>query len=156
MRKIYLRRNVLTNWRVQLRIALVFLLWFIVFLGVFGSIFVINYTSASSRTDGMNIHDQLMTKMILVQQTKDLALYYGLAAVAYLILVAIYFVVYAHRLTGPVYKITKILEKAKHNREWPSPVHLRKGDAFMELAKALNDYIEVMKNEDTKTHADLR
>jgi len=147
MKAFFRRTNFFSYFGVQAKLASVFLVWFCLFLAVFGFIFVMNYQMASARTDGMSIHDQLLTRMLLIQQTKDLAFYYGLSACAYVLLVFAYLIVYSHRITGPIHKLNKLLLKSTHNREWPSPIKFRKNDAFTDLAKNFNSFIDIMKQE---------
>lgn len=93
----------------------------------------------------MTIHDQLLTKTILVDQTRELAVWYGLVFLAYIVLTWVYVVVFSHRMTGPVYKLTKLLERATERKEWPEKLKLRNTDAFPQLCLAFNQFIEVMK-----------
>lgn len=119
------------------------------FMFFIASVFVIfanNFSSASDRTKGLMIHDKLLTNAILVDQTRDMFLYYGLAAVAYFLLVWIYMLVYSHRLTGPVYKLTRHLEKASQSDELPKHIKFRKGDAFHELADSFNKFVTHLEN----------
>ena len=141
----FFRKQFITHREVQLKLAGVFLFWFFVFIAVFGFIYVFNFSSTSDRTKGMVIHDQLLTNMLLVDQTKELALYYGLAALGYVVLVFFYLLVYSHRLTGPIYKMNMILDKAIHNREWPDHLSFRKSDAFSDTSDKFNQLMVILK-----------
>lgn len=143
----FLRWRVLTHKRVQIQLASIFLLWFVVFIAGTATIFMVSFSSVSDRTKDMLIHDKLLTNMLLVEQTKQLALYYGLATLVYLILAWSYVLVYSHRLTGPVYKLTRIIDKAIHNKTWPDRITLRKTDAFPELAQKWNELVKIMKED---------
>ena len=142
MHSFFRRVRFLSNRRVQFRLASVFLMWLLAFLSIFGFIFYMNFAMFSERTAAMNIHDQLLTKLLLVEQSKTLALWYGLAILAYIFLMFSYVLVYSHRLTGPIDKITKIFEKAAESGEFPKKIILRKSDSFTELADAINKFIE--------------
>ena len=146
MSKLWFRRlNSFSYFKIQFQLASVFFLWFVVFLGVFSFIFFVNFQATASKTAGMSIHDELLTKSILINQSRELAFYYGTAAVIYFILVWAYLIVYAHRLTGPIYKLNMILKKSIHNAEWPkTPVKFRKNDAFHDLAQNFNLFVETM------------
>lgn len=144
MNYFFRRMRFLTHSKVQLQFASMFLLWFVVLLATFVLIFFATFQAESLRTNDMQIHDQLITKMLLVEQIKHLALWYGLAAFFYIVLTCIYVLAFSHRMTGPVYKLTKILEKAAKDREWPKNITFRKTDAFPELAVAFNQYCEAM------------
>lgn len=142
MSRFFNRWQVFTHRGIQVKLALVFFLWFAVFVISFGFIYLINYKTASDRTLGMLLHDQLMTRMILISQTKELAVSYGLAAIVYMVLACVHLMVYAHRLTGPVFKLTKHLERAMEEGKLPGPITFRKTDAFPELAQTFNAFLE--------------
>jgi len=139
----FFRLRVLTHGKTQIRLASLFVLWFVVFVIIFATIFFINFADLSSRTEGLRIHDQLATKMLLVEQSRDLALWYGGGALVFAILMWIYMMVYSHRLTGPIYKLERVLEKAIHNRQLPDkPLNFRQTDAFHEMARLFNEFVE--------------
>src|SRR4051812_7207320 len=106
------RLKFLTHKKVQFQLASIFLLWFLGMIATFGMIFFMNFKSLSARTESMSIHDQLLTKLLLLDQTKELAIWYGSAAFGYIFLIWIYVLVYSHRLTGPIYKLTQTLNEA--------------------------------------------
>lgn len=144
MKNFFRRLRFLTHSGVQIRLASVFLIWFAAFIGIFGFIFFINFSSISEKAESMTIHDQLLTKVLLVEQSKNLAVWYGIAIFAYVLLMWLYILVYSHRLTGPVFKITQILKKSAEQGEWPKKITLRKSDAFVDLADAVNAFTEAM------------
>lgn len=118
------------------------MVWLLAFVAIFCLIFFVNFAAFSERAESMSIHDQLLTKVLLVEQSKSLALWYGIAIVAYIALMFVYVLAYSHRLTGPIYKITKIFEHAAQSGDLPKKIVLRKSDAFTELADAINKYID--------------
>jgi methyl-accepting chemotaxis protein len=142
MRPFFFRRKILTHRAVQIRLASVCLLWLLAFAAVFGFIFLLNYEFSSGRTEMMMIHDQLLAKVILLDQSRQLLIWYGFAALVYFILLWCYLIVYSHRLTGPIYKITQTLQKAAESGEFPPKISFRRHDAFPELAKAFNQLLE--------------
>lgn len=146
MKPFFRRLKFLTHSKVQFQLATTLIIWFFVLVTIFAFIFFQNFKLASQRTDGMSIHDQLLTKTLLVEQTKDLAVWYGAIFLAYIVLTWAYVVVFSHRMTGPVYKMTKLLERAAENKEWPGKFTLRNSDAFPQLATAFNHFVEVMKS----------
>ncbi|MBN8554543.1 MAG: methyl-accepting chemotaxis protein [Deltaproteobacteria bacterium] len=142
------RFHILTHKPVQMKLASVFLLWFIVFIASFLLLFAINFSMASSRTQELSmVHDRLLTNAILVDQTKNLAFYYGIASLVYFVLVWIYMLVYSHRLTGPVFKLTHHLDRATKAGEIPKPIKFRKSDAFHELAESFNHFVVMLEKE---------
>lgn len=136
------RFRVLTHKQIQLRLESIFLLWFLVFLALFGAIFLINFATVSQRITELPLSDQLLAKMVLVNQTRDLAKYYGLAMLVYCVFVWFYVIVYSNRLTGPVYNMTKTLERAAKKGLIPKNIKFRKTDAFPELEIAFNDFLK--------------
>ncbi len=142
MKNFFRRLRFLTHSQVQLRLATTFAIYFFAFMAVMTFIFLFNFASLSERAESLPIHDQLLTKILLVDQGRNLAFGYGLAVSLYCFLMWAYLLIYSHRLTGPIYKINKTLEKALDAKEWPSPITLRKSDAFHELAETLNRFLE--------------
>lgn len=138
------RRQVFTNLNVQVRLALVFLFCAFMLIICLACLFVINYAKISSKTDGLEIQNQLIAKMLLIEQAQSLGIYYGLAMLVFVGLMTVYVVVYAHRLVGPIHKMNMILEKAIQEKDWPKPVKFRKGDAFHEFAHKFNKFVETM------------
>jgi len=139
----FIRYRILTHKGVQVRLASVFLLWFLVFSSIFVSIFFFQFSDASIKMEGLKIHDQLTAKMLLVDQARDLAIWYGGIVLCFSILLWVYMMVYSHRLTGPIYKLEKTLERCIHNKALPDkPLIFRKTDAFHELADKFNQFIE--------------
>lgn len=145
---IYWRRlKVITHGKEQTKIATVFLFWFVVFTALLTSIYFLRYAELSNQTENMLIHDRLVTQMLLVSQAKDLALWYGGTFLIFSILLWVYMLVYMHRLTGPIYKLQKLLEKCTHNRSLPdSDLRFRKGDGFHSLADQFNAFVHSLKN----------
>jgi signal transduction histidine kinase len=103
-----------------------------------------NYAYNASRSEGLPIHEQLMVKTILLKQTRELGLLYGVSAFGYIAFVFVHLFVYSHRLTGPVFKLNQIMKKAIESKEWPRHVSFRKADAFKELASTFNEFVETM------------
>ena len=145
-RSIFMRKKFITNRKVQVALATTFLVWFAAFLAIFVLIFFNTFNQFSTRSELLMTHDQLITKMLLVEQSKELALWYGISTFVYLALMWVYMLIYSHRLTGPISKITKILENAAKEEQWPADVKFRKGDAFTELASAFNHFANKMKS----------
>ena len=142
------RWRVLTHKKVQVQLASLFLIWFAVFIVGAALLFLISFSTASDRTQGMLIHDKLVTNMLLVEQTREIAMYYGFATAAYVLLAWAYVIVYSHRLTGPVYKITKMMNEAIEKKTWPDEVHFRTSDAFHEMADTFNRLMASLKEKE--------
>lgn len=139
----FLRFKVFTHRGTQFRLATTFLICFIFYSLIYAAIFLLNFSDVANQTDGMQIHDQLTTKMLLVLQAKQLAIWYGGASIAFGLLAWLFMVVYSHRLTGPVYKLEKVLENCIHNNDLPTKkLGFRKTDAFHELADIFNEFVE--------------
>jgi methyl-accepting chemotaxis protein len=139
------RKQVITHSGVQVRLAMVFVFWAVILMISLTTLFFINYASISAETGGMVIHDQLLTKMLLISQAKELGIYYGGTMLIFIILIGAYVFVYSHRIVGPIHKMNLLLDKAIKNKEWPKPVGFRKNDAFHEFAHKFNEFVETMK-----------
>lgn len=147
-----LRYKFITHKGIQFKLATTFLIWFVVFLMTVTGIYFLNFSGTASRAEEMQIHDELVTKMLLVDQAQDLAIWYGTTVVIFALLMWLYFMAYSHRLTGPIYKMEKLLEKSIHNRNLPDePLSFRKTDAFHELADKFNQFVEVAKEKQSKS-----
>lgn len=148
------RWRVLTHRKVQFRLASVFLFWVVAFLAISACIYFLHFASAASRAEQLPLHDELLTKMLLVDQARELILLYGAAVILFLALIWIYLMVYAHRLTGPIYKLEKMLEHSIHNRQLPGPLKFRKSDAFHELAEKFNAFVETFASQNSQSQSD--
>ncbi len=147
MKKYFKRTNFITHWRQQVGLALVFVSWSLVLVVCLTGLFFINYATIRTDTGAFTMHDQLLARMLLVEQAKQLAITYGLTILVFLILTGLYVVAYSHRMTGPIYKMNMILKKAAEEGSWPKHLSFRKHDAFHELAKNFNTFVETMKKQ---------
>ena len=140
-RKSKFRSHILTHRGLQLKIAGILVVSFVVFVALAGFLFVNNYQNVRTMSDGLEAHDSLMAKLLLVKQSKDLFWKFGFAMLAYMLCVSSYLMIYIHRMTGPVYKLTKVLEQAVQNNSWPKNIKFRKSDAFPELEQNFNYFL---------------
>lgn len=145
MRAFFRRTKILSNLKVQSQLGLVFAFWSIALVIVLSGLFFINYSQISSGTDGMLIHDGLLTRSLLVEQAMNLAIWYGSVIFLFIILMSLHVMIYAHRLTGPIFKLNKILDESIKSKQWPKSFVFRKGDAFQDLAQKFNTFCETMK-----------
>ncbi len=146
MAKFFKRTKFITHFRHQVGLALVFMSWSAVLVCILIGLFFINYASIRTDTGALTIHDQLLARMLLVDQAKQLALSYGIAMLVFLVLVGLYVMAYAHRMTGPIHKLNLILKKSTEEKSWPKHLSFRKHDAFHDLAKNFNHFIDAMKD----------
>ncbi|TVQ78921.1 MAG: hypothetical protein EA369_05905 [Bradymonadales bacterium] len=147
MRSYFRRLKVVTHGKEQTQIASVFLFWFMVFALVITSLYFLNYAEVASRADDMPIHDRLLTQMLLLEQAKDFAIWYGGAVLAFCALLWVYMLVYVHRLTGPVYKLQRLLDECSQTGRLPdTDLKFRKNDGFHELAARFNTFVRSLKD----------
>lgn len=147
----FFRFKVVTHKDVQFRLATAAMLWFLVFAAALAALFFFNYVHIAERTQDLNIHDELVTRMLLVQQAKELAFWYGGSIFVFMVLIWFYLTVYSHRLTGPIYKFEKMLEKCIHNKSLPErELKFRKTDAFHGMADLFNQFVETIRQEKNK------
>lgn len=148
------RRQVITHWKEQSRLASVFLFWSLILVAILLGLFFINYASIRADAGPLTINDQAVARMLLVDQARQLALWYGGCILLYLILVAGYVLAYSHRITGPIHKLNIYLKKATHNKAWPEPLSFRKNDGFHDLADNFNKFLEAMQETSKTKSAD--
>lgn len=149
----FFRYKVLTHKGVQFRIGAIALFWFLIFSLSLLGLFFLNYEVNSTRVAGMSSHDELITKTLLVEQGQSLATWFAMVWIGFGILIWLYITVYTHRLTGPVYKLERLLEKCVHNRSLPDhALRFRKTDAFPELAELFNQFVEISRERSEKGH----
>jgi methyl-accepting chemotaxis protein len=142
------RTRFITHFRQQAKLASVFVLWAVVLMLCLIGLFFVNYATISTETGSLVTHDQLVTKMFLVEQAFQLAWTFGSVMLIFVILMGLHVMAYAHRMTGPIFKMNRVLKNAAHNQDWPKPFKFRKGDAFHELADSFNHFVEVMKEKE--------
>jgi len=139
---VHMRVHFLTHWKIQMRLAFILAGSLIVFLSLLIMAFMNSYMHASLQSDGLQPHDSLVTKVFLMKQAKELLLYSGLCISAYIVCISSFLIIFSHRMTGPVFKLTRLLEKAAYKKEWPRSVRFRKTDAFPELEESFNQFLE--------------
>ena len=125
---------------------MVFVFWSVVLLLSLLGLFFINYGSIRVDTGSLVLHDQLLARSLLVEQAKQLAITFGITMFVFIVLMGFYVMAYAHRMTGPIHKMNMVLQKATQERTWPKHLSFRKADAFHELAKNFNEFVETMKS----------
>ncbi len=139
------RKQILTHRSLQFRLAGVFVLWSFVLVVAVTTLFVMNYAHLSETSDALPSAEQLFTKLLLIQQLEGMAVRYFIALAFFVTLMALHIIILSHRMTGPVAKMTRLLNQAAETGEWPQQVKFRKRDAFPELASAFNRFSERMK-----------
>ncbi len=82
----------------------------------------------------------------LKAQTADFKVVSGALAGAYVLIVMVVSILYAHRLVGPSVAFRRQLEAMK-NGDFSQRVKLRKGDAFAEIADDLNELAEIFERD---------
>jgi len=140
------RKKVLTYFPVQAKLAAVFVFWALILVIVILGLFFVTYVQSSHLADDLPTSEQYFAKMLLIEQSKSMAIMFGGVILLFLAIMGSYILIYTHRLTGPVYKMRRVLETAAESGEWPGRVTFRKKDAFQDLAKAFNAFTEKMKS----------
>lgn len=146
MRAFFRRTKILSNFKVQSQLGLVFIFWSLSLIIVLAGLFFINYSNVSEGTNEMIIHDGLLTRSLLIEQASQLAIWYGAVVILFVVLMSVHVMIYAHRLTGPIFKLNKILDESIEKQEWPKAFGFRKADAFHDLAEKFTIFCETMKN----------
>ncbi len=148
MRLNWKRKKFLINYKVQLNILFKVSLLFVVFVAALITVFYTYYANVTSPENlrDLSFSDQAVAKEVLFKPLGDIAFYYGLLAAAFLFFLCIYLTILTHRMTGPIYKMNKILRHAIDQKEWPGAVRFRKNDSFTELATNFNEFVEAMKS----------
>jgi hypothetical protein len=84
---------------------------------------------------------------IITGQTGDFLVVSCAIILAYMLVVVIVSVAWAHRMVGPTVPFRRHLEALK-NGEYSSRVHLRRFDAFPEMARDLNELAEILETQE--------
>jgi hypothetical protein len=90
-----------------------------------------------------------MLEELLRGQTRDFLEVSAELVVAYIAVVILLSVTYAHRMIGPTVAFRRQVEAMK-NGDYAARVHLRKGDAFTELGDDLNELAGILERGDHK------
>jgi methyl-accepting chemotaxis protein len=93
-----------------------------------------------------------MLQELLRGQTQDFIEVSAELAIAYMVVVILLSVTYAHRMIGPTVAFRRMVEAMK-NGDYAARVTLRKGDAFSELADDLNELASILERDDAKRDA---
>jgi hypothetical protein len=112
--------------------------------------FVIIYFLVKIRLDGITQFIQQQpdnNPMEILKFVQDKAFNHIFLLCCGIILVIYFltFLYFSHKIAGPIYNLEKNLQKNIAEKGF-TPVALRKGDFFQELANYYNQYLETMKN----------
>ncbi len=121
------------------------ILWFSVFAAASVALYFFSYRIAAEKIESLQLVEELKTKAIVIEQSERLAtMYIGLTFI-YVTFVFLYVLVYSNRLTGPIFKLGKVLDESIQNQSWPSEIRFRKNDAFKDIAEKFNAFVKLMK-----------
>lgn len=90
----------------------------------------------------LDYHEQRITTMVLA------------LGVVVILGLAVFGLLYSHRIAGPLYRLTKHLRAIADNQAEPARVAFRRGDYFQEIASAYNDQLEARENK-AKNRSDV-
>ena len=131
-------KNLLLQPALQLKLPFYLLVLTLVFAGLFAA-------------HGYRSYGRLLTEMkpppyldeIVAAQTSDFLIVCGVLTFVYALIVVGLSIVYAHRMVGPMVPFRRQLEALK-NGDYSTRVHLRRGDAFEDVARELNELSELL------------
>jgi signal transduction histidine kinase len=86
---------------------------------------------------------------LIHDQTRDFIKVSTEIALAYILLIVALSVGYAHKMIGPTIAFRRHIEAMK-NGDYSSRIHLRKGDAFVEMQDDLNELASLLERDDKK------
>lgn len=118
-----------------------FIFWAVVLVICLTALFFLSYVQVAESALGLST-DPLLTRSMMIQLSRTLAINFGVAILLFIGLMGIHVVVFSHRMTGPITKLSNILKKSVETGQWPSAVKFRKRDAYKDLAAAMNDFVE--------------
>ncbi len=135
MKKRVMRRQYVINKKFQLGLALRFFLCMCLVALATG--WAVYY--AVWKTVLVEFHGVHLSRLYLAISQRLVV--YGLGAIFSLSVLSIFF---SHKIAGPIYKITRVLDQSTREGKRPPEIRLRRGDAFQEFAETLNRFLKKM------------
>lgn len=135
------RLNVFSDSKVQLRILALFIFWAVVLVLCLTALFFLSYVQVTESALGISV-DPMLTRSMMIQLSRTLAINFGVAILLFISLMGIHVVIFSHRMTGPITKLSNILKKSVETGQWPTTVKFRKRDSYKDLATAVNEFVE--------------
>ena len=141
------KKRIVTHKKVQYSLASIVLGGFLAFFSFSAVLIFSQFQNVFDKMKMLSVQDQLAADAIIRQLGTELTYRFGIATVAYLVVVWVFLLVYTHKMTGPIYRITRALNDAADSRSWPRKISFRKKDAFHELSSAVNRFMKEMEPE---------
>ena len=132
----------LTHKSDQYRLATIFAIWMVGFWGIFALTFFCSYVLSTAGMRGDVGPGRLEAKFLLYEQLSSTGIWIICSTLLYLTIAWSFLVYYLHRFTGPIFKLTKVLQEAVKNHTMPERIHFRKRDAFQDLAEIFNEFLK--------------
>ena len=134
-------RSVLIHKPMQREFTLVVISLLIV--SALAAAFVIHYTIHEAMMGGGYRFGRISAYEVMSEVSYDLITRVSIILFIAMLLIAIFGVLFLHRIAGPVYRFQGVLRRISRG-EVPEEVRLREGDFFTETAEDLNRVIQIL------------
>ncbi len=146
------RKKIIVKPEYQLKLALTFFIYIIIYSAVLG--FIIFYPLYSALNSAATIEEQtLISSMVLFLHKR---VWIGFIIVAGL--AAVHAIFSSHRVVGPMYRFEKMVEALKGG-DYRMRIRIRKRDEFKEMEGFLNELaqnLEMKENRNLQFYSDMR
>ncbi len=138
------RKNYLINPHFQLSFVLFSAITSLCGMGVFYLSIRYFFWTFKSLGKEVGIPENHIFFQFISDQSSKMNTIFLASAIVFFFISVIGSLLLSHKVAGPIYRITAHLKMAKETQELKE-LHFRKGDFFMELQDAFNDYIKRFK-----------
>ncbi len=140
-------KNILIHRPMQREFSLMLILLFILASGAVA--WVIHYTINDAAFGSNSFYfGKVSPTQVLSDVTYSIIMRVTLILIMTLVIIAIYGIVFLHRVAGPVYRFRQTLLKLNRG-EYPPEVHIRENDFFHELAHEINGVLKKLGSDET-------
>lgn len=151
-RKFFRRRKRIIKPRYQLKVAIVTVIFLLIYSLVFGTI--IFYPLSEELNSATNIYDQARIAHVALALHK--VIWPALIILSFMAFAVV--IVLSHRVAGPIYRLEKTIEEFLKGN-FKERMRLRKKDEFQEIATFINrlaEFLETSKSSDEKFHSEIK
>lgn len=137
-------RNIIIHKPIQREFMFVVIILFMISMLAVG--FIIHYTIREAAFGGGFRFGKINPYEVLSDVSYQLILWVSCILFATLLVIGSFGIFFLHRIAGPVYRFRLTLRKINHG-QLASPIRLRDGDYFTEVASELNAVIQTLQDQ---------
>lgn len=148
------RRFSISNFRLQMKIGLLFLFALLLCVSTIVGLYVLYVDRLMAGLQDLGFSPDLLVTTVSMRETGGLLVQLGAVLAGLLIVLFIVVVVYANRMTGPIYNLNNQLTRMLAP-DFSLSVQFRKHDAFKTLEYNINEFLELIRRINQSEVAEL-